>query len=65
MGIGRRRGAPGQIGLLEEMNPLARILKAQGLEPLYVCCKSCSEAKLELEVEETSGSGVRGGEAPR
>lgn len=40
------------IGLLEESNRLAEILKAQGLEPLSVCCKSGSIDKLELGLEE-------------
>ena len=40
------------IGLLEESNRLCEILKAQGLEPLSVCCKSGSIDKLELGLEE-------------
>ena len=40
------------IGLLEESNRLAEILKAQGFEPLSVCCKSGSIDKLELGLKE-------------
>ncbi|MBF0558258.1 MAG: DUF1847 domain-containing protein [Nitrospirae bacterium] len=40
------------IGLLDETNRLALILKAQGFEPLSVCCKSGSKDKLELGVKE-------------
>ncbi len=40
------------IGLLEESNRLAEILKAQGFEPLSVCCKAGSIDKLELGISE-------------
>jgi len=40
------------IGLLDETNRLALVLKAQGLEPLSVCCKSGSIDKLELGLVE-------------
>jgi len=40
------------IGLLDETNRLALILKAQGLEPLSVCCKSGSIDKRELGATE-------------
>ncbi len=40
------------IGLLDETNSLALILKANGLEPLSVCCKSGSKDKLELGIRE-------------
>jgi len=40
------------IGLLDETNKLALILKAQGLEPLSVCCKSGSIDKRELGLTE-------------
>ena len=41
------------IGLLEEADRLATILKAQGLEPLSVCCKAGSIDKLELGLNES------------
>jgi uncharacterized metal-binding protein len=41
------------IGLLDETNRLAAILKAQGLNPLSVCCKAGSIDKLQLGLEET------------
>lgn len=41
------------IGMLEETNSLVRILDAQGLEPMSVCCKSGSIDKLELGLEES------------
>ncbi len=40
------------IGLLDETNRLADILKAQDLEPLSICCKTGSIDKLELGIEE-------------
>jgi uncharacterized metal-binding protein len=41
------------IGLLDEAERLATILKAQGLEPLSVCCKAGSIDKLELGLNES------------
>ncbi|MFA5516002.1 MAG: DUF1847 domain-containing protein [Desulfuromonadales bacterium] len=40
------------IGLLDESNRLADILRAQGFEPLSVCCKAGSIDKLDLGIEE-------------
>lgn len=40
------------IGLLDEAERLAKILTAQGLEPLSVCCKAGSIDKLELGLTE-------------
>ena len=40
------------IGLLYESEQLSAILKAQGLEPLSVCCKAGSVDKLELGLKE-------------
>jgi uncharacterized metal-binding protein len=40
------------IGLLDETNRLSLILKAQGLDPLSVCCKSGSIDKRELGLTE-------------
>jgi uncharacterized metal-binding protein len=40
------------IGLLDETERFAAILKAQGFEPLSVCCKSGSIDKLELGLSE-------------
>jgi uncharacterized metal-binding protein len=40
------------IGLLDETNRFAAILRAQGLEPLSVCCKSGSIDKTEMELGE-------------
>jgi uncharacterized metal-binding protein len=40
------------IGLLEETNRLALILKAQGFTPISVCCKTGSIDKLELGLKE-------------
>ena len=40
------------IGLLDEADRLVAILKAQGLEPLSVCCKAGSIDKRELGLEE-------------
>jgi uncharacterized metal-binding protein len=48
----RKIGIATCIGLLDETNRLALILKAQGFEPLSVCCKSGSRDKLDLGVEE-------------
>jgi len=48
----RKIGIATCIGLLDETNRLSLILKAQGFEPLSVCCKSGSKDKLELGVEE-------------
>jgi len=41
------------IGLLDESERLSAILKAQGLEPLSVCCKAGSIDKLELGLKES------------
>jgi uncharacterized metal-binding protein len=41
------------IGLLAEAEQLSAILKAQGFEPLSVCCKAGSIDKLELGLEES------------
>lgn len=49
----RKIGIATCIGLLEESNRLCTILKAQGLEPLSVCCKSGSIDKLKLGLQET------------
>jgi uncharacterized metal-binding protein len=40
------------IGLLDESNRLSDILRAQGFEPLSVCCKAGSIDKLKLGIEE-------------
>jgi uncharacterized metal-binding protein len=48
----RKIGIATCIGLLDETNRLSVILKAQGFEPLSVCCKSGSMDKLELGVSE-------------
>lgn len=40
------------IGLLDETNRLASILKAQGFDPISVCCKAGSIDKLELGLTE-------------
>ncbi len=40
------------IGLLDETNRLADILKAQDLTPLSICCKTGSIDKLELGIDE-------------
>ena len=40
------------IGLLDESNRLAEIIKAQGFTPVCVCCKTGSIDKLELGLEE-------------
>ncbi len=41
------------IGLLDEAERLAKILTAQGFEPISVCCKAGSIDKLELGLAET------------
>jgi len=41
------------IGLLDETNRLAAILKAQGFVPISVCCKTGSHDKGELGLEES------------
>jgi uncharacterized metal-binding protein len=41
------------IGLLDESERLSAILRAQGLEPLSVCCKAGSIDKLELGLDES------------
>jgi uncharacterized metal-binding protein len=41
------------IGLLDESERLAKILTAQGFEPISVCCKAGSIDKLELGLAET------------
>jgi uncharacterized metal-binding protein len=41
------------IGLLDESERLAKILTAQGFEPVSVCCKAGSIDKLELGLAET------------
>lgn len=48
----KRIGIATCIGLLDETHRLAAVLKAQGLEPLSVCCKAGSIDKLELGLEE-------------
>ena len=48
----RKIGIATCIGLLDETNRLATILKAQGFEPLSVCCKTGSIDKLELGLQE-------------
>ncbi|HXV21499.1 MAG TPA: DUF1847 domain-containing protein [Desulfuromonadales bacterium] len=40
------------VGLLDESERLSAILRAQGLEPLSVCCKAGSIDKLKLGIEE-------------
>lgn len=40
------------IGLLDETDQLAAVLKAQGFTPLTVCCKTGSIDKLELGIDE-------------
>jgi uncharacterized metal-binding protein len=49
----RKIGIATCIGLLEETNRLAAILKAQGFVPLSICCKTGSIDKLELGLDET------------
>ena len=41
------------IGLLDETEQLSTILRAQGLEPLSVCCKAGSIDKLQLGLDES------------
>jgi len=48
----RKIGIATCIGLLDETNRLVAILKAQGFEPLSVCCKTGSIDKLELGLQE-------------
>ncbi|WP_303720840.1 DUF1847 domain-containing protein [Malonomonas rubra] len=48
----RKIGIASCIGLLEETAQLCKILTAQELEPLSVCCKSGSIDKLELGLSE-------------
>jgi len=48
----RRIGIATCIGLLAETEQLAKILAAQGLEPLTVCCKAGSIDKLRLGLAE-------------
>jgi uncharacterized metal-binding protein len=48
----QRIGIATCIGLLDETNRLALILRAQGFEPLSVCCKAGSKDKLELGITE-------------
>jgi uncharacterized metal-binding protein len=48
----RKIGIATCIGLLDETNRLAAILRAQGFEPLSVCCKTGSIDKLELGLHE-------------
>jgi len=48
----QRIGIATCIGLLDETNRLAVILRAQGFEPLSVCCKAGSKDKLELGITE-------------
>ena len=49
----RKIGIATCIGLLDESNRLAKILKAQGFEPLSVCCKAGSIDKLQLGLRES------------
>uniref|UniRef100_C6E7Z0 DUF1847 domain-containing protein n=1 Tax=Geobacter sp. (strain M21) TaxID=443144 RepID=C6E7Z0_GEOSM len=49
----RRIGIATCIGLLEESDRLAAILKAQGFTPLSVCCKAGSLDKLEFGLAES------------
>jgi len=42
------------IGLLDETSRLAAILKAQGFNPVSVCCKAGSVDKLELGLQESN-----------
>ncbi|MBT1073510.1 DUF1847 domain-containing protein [Pelotalea chapellei] len=48
----RKIGMATCIGLLDESERLATILRAQGLEPLSVCCKAGSIDKLQLGLDE-------------
>jgi len=48
----RKIGMATCIGLLDEAERLATILRAQGFEPQSVCCKAGSIDKLELGLEE-------------
>jgi uncharacterized metal-binding protein len=49
----RKIGMATCIGLLDEAERLAAILRAQGFEPQSVCCKAGSIDKLELGLEES------------
>lgn len=49
----KRIGIATCIGLLDETESLSLILKAQGLEPLSVCCKAGSIDKLQLGLAES------------
>jgi uncharacterized metal-binding protein len=49
----RKIGMATCIGLLDESERLAAILRAQGFEPQSVCCKAGSIDKLELGLAET------------
>ena len=49
----QRIGIATCIGLLDECERLAAILKAQGFTPLSVCCKAGSIDKMELGLKET------------
>ncbi|UCH80623.1 MAG: DUF1847 domain-containing protein [Nitrospiraceae bacterium] len=48
----KRIGIATCIGLLEETNRLTDILNAQGLEPMSICCKTGSNDKLNLGIDE-------------
>ncbi|SDM32349.1 Uncharacterized metal-binding protein [Geoalkalibacter ferrihydriticus] len=48
----KKIGIASCIGLLDESERLADILRAQGFEPLSVCCKAGSIDKLELGLQE-------------
>jgi uncharacterized metal-binding protein len=48
----RKIGIATCIGLLDETNRLAAILRGQGFDPLSVCCKTGSIDKLELGLDE-------------
>jgi uncharacterized metal-binding protein len=49
----RKIGMATCIGLLDESERLAKILTAQGFEPVSVCCKAGSIDKMELGLAET------------
>jgi uncharacterized metal-binding protein len=49
----RKIGMATCIGLLDEADRLAKILTAQGFEPVSVCCKAGSIDKLELGLAES------------
>ena len=48
----RKIGIATCIGLLEETHRLVDVLKAQGFEPMSICCKTGSIDKLELGLDE-------------